>query len=101
MEAKYKQGGVFVLGLIIIGVIDGIVYNAGYQTLATAFWVIGYGTVIVGAWIVFFNPLDWNNPDSEDINVWRDGDENQPDSESESGTTETESPDDPPESYRL
>jgi hypothetical protein len=101
MESKYKQGGVFVISLILIGVIDGIVYNAGYQTLATAFWVIGYGTVIVGAWIVFFNPLDWSNPDSEDTNVWRDGDENQPDSESESGTTETGSPDDLPESYRL
>jgi hypothetical protein len=100
METKYKQGGVFVLALVVIGVMDGIVYNAGYPTLATAFWIIGYGTVIVGAWIVFFNPLDWSNPDSEDTNVWREGDGNQPDGESNSGTTEAESPDDLPESYR-
>lgn len=62
MKRSHVLGIVFVGSLIAIGIINSLVSRAGYETVGTVIWVIGYGTIIIGAWAVWLRPIDFASP---------------------------------------
>jgi len=71
MELSSRQAFVLVLvaGVVGTGLVVAGVAAAGYQTLASALWVLGYGAAVLVLWHGWIRPLEFgsaaSDPDSE------------------------------------
>jgi hypothetical protein len=69
-RVNWRLAGVFVGAMVVTGLLDYVVYNAGYEGIATVIWALGYGTVILGAWFVWFRPLEFDDPSGSTTRTW-------------------------------
>lgn len=49
---------VLVVGVVLAGVADFALTEAGYPALATLAWVAGYGGTVIVLWAVWFRHVD-------------------------------------------
>lgn len=56
--------GVTLLAVVVIpGVANALLSQAGYGTVGSAVWAVGYGSGAVFVWYVYIRPLDLRAPD--------------------------------------
>lgn len=70
MDADRREKLAPVLAALAVIVLPGLASfaldEAGYQTVGSAVWAIGYGTGILMLWYVWIRPLDITGPESVD-----------------------------------
>jgi hypothetical protein len=69
---------VLLAGVALPGYFTYLLASANYSTLASAVWVLGYGTAMVVIWYVWLRPLDLVGSNETDERMW--GDETADDS---------------------
>jgi hypothetical protein len=67
MELTSRRAFALVLavGVVGTGIVVALFSAAGYRTLGSAIWVVGYGTMVLILWWGWLRPLDMG-PDSVD-----------------------------------
>jgi hypothetical protein len=50
-------------GVIVPGVLDYLLHQAGRPALGSAVWLAGFGTMILVVWYGWVRPLDFQGPD--------------------------------------
>jgi hypothetical protein len=50
-------------GVIVPGVLDYFLHQAGRPALGSAVWLAGFGTMILVVWYGWVRPLDFQGPD--------------------------------------
>lgn len=58
MDERVKLGAVLASGVIIPGVANYLLYQAGLQTAAWWAWYGGYATMVLVVWYNWIRPLD-------------------------------------------
>lgn len=56
---------VLVVGVIGPGLANYFLAQAGYETLGTIVWALGYATMVLVLWYVWVRPLDLSGPGGE------------------------------------
>ena len=56
--------------MLALGFLDYLVFNSGYEGMATAIWAVGYGTIALGIWFVWLRPLDFTEPSETESRTW-------------------------------
>lgn len=49
--------------VVLPGLASAVLGNAGFETLGSAVWAVGYGTGAVFVWYVWIRPLNISAPD--------------------------------------
>ena len=60
----------FLGAMLALGFLDYLVFNSGYEGVATAIWAVGYGTIALGVWFVWLRPLDFTEPSETESRTW-------------------------------
>ncbi len=50
-------------GVIVPGVLDYLLHQAGQPALGSAVWLAGFGTMVLVVWYGWVRPLDFQGPD--------------------------------------
>jgi hypothetical protein len=48
--------------VIVPGLANGLLSQAGYSLIGSAIWALGYGFGVIGIWYVWIRPLDITGP---------------------------------------
>ena len=56
--------------MLALGFLDYLVFNSGYERIATGIWAVGYGTIALGVWFVWLRPLDFTEPSETESRTW-------------------------------
>lgn len=59
---RVKFALVLLVGIAGSGLANYFLAAAGYETLGTVVWVVGYAAMVVVVWYVWFRPLDLTGP---------------------------------------
>lgn len=62
VSEKTAFATVLASGVIIPGLAKYFLSVAGYPTLGSIVWMIGFGTMVLVVWYVWFRPLDITGP---------------------------------------
>lgn len=49
-------------GVIVSGLADFFLAQAGYRALAAYVWTVGYAGTIIVLWVVWLRPIDFEQP---------------------------------------
>lgn len=58
------------VGVALTGQLVGLLESAGFSTLSTLVWPLGYGSVVLVAWYVWIRPLDLRAPTRDEEDLW-------------------------------
>ena len=58
---------VLAVGVVVPGVLNYWISAAGYDTLGSLVWALGYGTVVLVVWVGWIRPLNITGPDDEQV----------------------------------
>ncbi|WP_232686390.1 hypothetical protein [Halobacterium zhouii] len=61
MDSRVTLGALLVAGVVLPGVMDFALHQAGYPTLGAAVWATGYAAMVVVVWAGWIRPLDLGN----------------------------------------
>lgn len=64
LSSRQAMAVVLAVGIVGTGLVVAAVSTAGYRTLGSALWVLGYGTTVLVLWWGWVRPLDLG-PDTE------------------------------------
>jgi hypothetical protein len=62
MNSRVLLGLVIAAGVIIPGVLNYFLEQAGASTLGAVVWTVGYATMVVVVWYGWIRPLDLSGP---------------------------------------
>ena len=62
MNSRLMLGIVLVAGVVLPGLMDYALHQAGYPALGTAVWAMGYVGMVLAVWARWIRPLDLGNP---------------------------------------
>jgi hypothetical protein len=69
-RSRWLLAVVFIGSMLALGFLDYLVFNSGYEGIATAIWAVGYGTIVLGVWFVWLRPLDFTEPSELESRTW-------------------------------
>lgn len=58
MDSRVKLGLVLAAGVVLPGVANYALYNAGAPTAGAAVWATGYGAMVLVVWYNWIRPLN-------------------------------------------
>ncbi|ELZ27007.1 hypothetical protein C475_08731 [Halosimplex carlsbadense 2-9-1] len=58
------------VGIALTGQVAGLVRSAGFEGLGTLVWPVGYGSIVLAAWLVWIRPMDLDARDPDDPDIW-------------------------------
>jgi hypothetical protein len=62
MDSRVVVGLVIAAGVILPGVANYALYQAGAPTLGAAVWAVGYASMVLVVWYGWIRPLDLTGP---------------------------------------
>ncbi|NHN46959.1 hypothetical protein G9464_05025 [Halostella sp. JP-L12] len=62
VSGKVAFAAVLAAGVLIPGMAKYFLTSAGYATLGSVTWALGFGTMVFVVWYVWFRPLDITGP---------------------------------------
>jgi len=58
MDERVKLGAVLAAGVVLPGIANYLLYQAGLETVSKVAWYGGYATMVVVVWYNWIRPLD-------------------------------------------
>lgn len=62
MDSRLLLVGIIAAGILLPGVANYYLADAGYHTLGSVVWVGGYGAMVFVVWYGWIRPLDLGGP---------------------------------------
>lgn len=62
MDSRLLLGLVIATGVVVPGVLNHFLYQAGYDTLGSVVWTLGYVGMVLVVWYRWIRPLDLGGP---------------------------------------
>lgn len=62
MDSRVLLGLIIAGGVVIPGVLNYVLEQAGASTLGAVVWALGYATMVVVVWYGWIRPLDLSGP---------------------------------------
>ena len=62
MNSRVVLGAVLAAGIVLPGVMDFVLNQAGYPTLGAIVWAMGYASMVLVVWAGWIRPLDLSGP---------------------------------------
>ena len=63
MNSRVVLGAVLVAGIVLPGVTDYVLNQAGYPMVGAVVWATGYAAMVLVVWHGWVRPLDLTGPD--------------------------------------